>query len=587
MTPLLIYDGDCEFCAWWVRYWQQLTGPAVRYAPYQDVAHDYPQTAPQAFRRAVQYVASDGGVAAGAEASFRVLAHARGRGYALWLYRHLPGFAFAAERAYAFVATHRGLAFRASRLLWGPERVAPRLEATAAHRLRALALIYLAAFVSFGVQVAGLVGSHGLLPLPGYLDAVRQRFAGIERFWLFPSVFWLDASDAALRAACWAGAAASLPLLLFGRFARASLAAMFALYLSLFYAGQTFMSFQWDLLLLEAGAIALVLCRHPALLVWTVRWLVFRLMLMSGLVKWLGDASWHDMTALRYHFQTQPLPTPAAWAAARLPGALLGFAAAATLVVELLLPWLMLLPRNLRFVAAFGTIGFQLVIVATGNYGFFNLLVIALCIALFDDAAWRRVLPRRPAARTASAPRRVGLALAFAAFSVLFGTLQLAVTVRESAWLDGLLELVAPLRIVNRYGPFKVMTRERPEIVIEGTRDGEHWREIGFRYKPGDVRKAPGWNIPHQPRLDWQMWFAALGTQAENPWFSRLMQGLLRGTPEVLALLGDNPFPAAPPLAVRAQLYDYRFANAAERAAGRWWVRRPIGLYYPETRLPP
>jgi hypothetical protein len=131
------------------------------------------------------------------------------------------------------------------------------------------------------------------------------------------------------------------------------------------------------------------------------------------------------------------------------------------------------------------------------------------------------------------------------------------------------------------------MTRERPEIVIEGTRDGEHWREIGFRYKPGDVRKAPGWNIPHQPRLDWQMWFAALGTQAENPWFSHLMHGLLRGTPEGLALLGDNPFPAAPPLAVRAQLYDYRFANAAERAAGRWWVRRPIGLYYPETRLPP
>ncbi|HSN31369.1 MAG TPA: lipase maturation factor family protein, partial [Ideonella sp.] len=349
--PLLIYDGDCAFCTWWVRYWQRLTGAAVRYAPYQEVAAQYPQIAPAAFRRAVQYVGADGRVASGAEASLRTLAHAPGKGHWLWLYRRLPGFAWVAERAYAAIAAHRGPALRASRALWGAELWPVRLDRTAEWALRALALVWLAAFASMGVQVAGLVGPDGLLPARDYLGAMALRHPGAAHVALFPTLFWFGAGDAALRAACAAGVLAMLCALA-GMARRTAFALAFVLYLSLFYAGQAFTSFQWDLLLLEAGAIAAVLGRRPALLVWTLRWLVWRFMLMSGLVKLLGDPAWRELDALRYHFMTQPLPAPLAWPAARAPDALLAAGGVATLVIELVLPFFVLLPRRPRMAAA-------------------------------------------------------------------------------------------------------------------------------------------------------------------------------------------------------------------------------------------
>jgi hypothetical protein len=206
------------------------------------------------------------------------------------------------------------------------------------------------------------------------------------------------------------------------------------------------------------------------------------------------------------------------------------------------------------------------------------------------------VLPRRLRAGTSfdNAPARSHivwggrLALAFAAFSLLFGALQLAETWRSPGLPDAtdrLIEAIAPLRIVNRYGPFKAMTRERPEIVIEGSRDGVHWREYAFRYKPGDVRQRPRWTLSHQPRLDWQMWFAAMQTEHENPWFAHLLRGLLRNSPPVVALLAENPFADTPPLEVRALLYDYRFADAAQHDARQWWTREPAGIYFPAVRL--
>lgn len=577
--PLLIYDGDCAFCTWWVRYWQRLTGAAVRYAPYQEVAAQYPQIAPAAFRRAVQYVGADGRVASGAEASLRTLAHAPGKGHWLWLYRRLPGFAWVAERAYAAIAAHRGPALRASRALWGAELWPVRLDRTAEWALRALALVWLAAFASMGVQVAGLVGPDGLLPARDYLGAMALRHPGAAHVALFPTLFWFGAGDAALRAACAAGVLAMLCALA-GMARRTAFALAFVLYLSLFYAGQAFTSFQWDLLLLEAGAIAAVLGRRPALLVWTLRWLVWRFMLMSGLVKLLGDPAWRELDALRYHFMTQPLPAPLAWPAARAPDALLAAGGAATLVIELVLPFFVLLPRRPRMAAAWAFVAFQLAIVATGNYGFFNLLVTALCVALFDDAALARL--RRAAPRPASPARgRPALALAFAAASVLLGGAQVAASAGVlPAPGRRLLDAIAPLRLVNPYGPFATLTRERPQIVIEGSRDGVHWQEIGLRWQPAPGR-APGWNVPHQPRLDWQLWFAARGSYRLNPWFARLLLGILRGSPEVRGLLGDDPFAGGgPPRVVRALLYEYRFADP-----GAWWVRRPLGLYFPAVHL--
>ncbi len=592
--PLLIYDGDCRFCIYWARYWQRLTGHRVTYARYQDVAAQYPEIPLAAFQRAIHYIAPDGKIASGAEAAFLTLSHASGKGFWLTLYRHLPGFAPIAERTYALVASHRSAFYRPSRWLWGRDFEPPRFEVVSWLFLRAIGLIYLAAFVSFGVQALGLIGSHGILPLSEFVDAIRSRF-GLERYWRLPMVFWLDQSDFAIQATCWAGAALSL-LLIFNVLPRLSSFLLYALYLSLFYAGRIFMGFQWDALLLEAGFLALFLSIATKPGIWLLRWLLFRVMFLSGSVKLLsGDLTWANLSALSYYFQTEPLPTPLAWYAHHLPPGVLTASTAATFVIELGLPFLIFCPRRLRFAAAFGILFLEVLILLTGNYAFFNLLTMALCLVLFDDAALRKVLPQRLTRFVQHHVRDIkpGKIVAFAAGAfafliVLDGLVQMHATFggRISAPAMWLNEEIAPLRIVNTYGLFAVMTTTRPEIIIEGSDDGVHWREYAFKYKPGNVMRRPLWNIPHQPRLDWQMWFAALGTSSENPWVSRFLERLLENSPEVTELLGNNPFPHKPPLYVRALLYDYRYSSREEKATtGAWWVRQPEGIYYPVTAL--
>ena len=256
--------------------------------------------------------------ASAAEASFLTLSHARGKGFWLALYRKLPGFAAVSELAYAFIAAHRPAFYRVSLLLWGRDYEPPRYDLVSFLFLRLFGLIYLSAFVSFGVQAQGLIGSHGILPLAELVDAVASRF-GPERFFLMPMVFWWNASDFAIQAVCWAGAGLSL-LLVFNLLPRLSLFLLYVLYLSLLYAGQAFMTFQWDTFLLEAGFLALLLSFATTPGIWLLRWLLFRFMFMSGVVKLLsGDPNWWNLSALSYHFLTQPLPTPLAWYAAQLP----------------------------------------------------------------------------------------------------------------------------------------------------------------------------------------------------------------------------------------------------------------------------
>jgi predicted DCC family thiol-disulfide oxidoreductase YuxK len=592
--PLLIYDGDCGFCIYWVRYWQRFTGDRVAYAPYQEVAAQFPEIPVAAFQRAVQYVAPDGRIASGAEAALLTLSHVDGKGFWLTLYRHVPGFAAISERMYAFVASHRAALYRPCLWLWGRDYEPPRFELISWLFLRAIGLIYLTAFVSFGVQALGLIGSHGILPLPEFADAVRSQL-GSASYSRVPMVFWLDQSDFAIQVACWAGAALSL-LLILDVIPRLSLLFLYALYLSLFYAGQEFMGFQWDLLLLETGFLALLLSMATKPGIWLLRWMLFRFMFLSGAVKLLsGDPTWANLSALSYYFQTEPLPTPLAWYVHHLPHAVLTVATAATLFIELILPFLIFFPRRLRFVAAFGILFLQVVILLTGNYAFFNLLTMALCLVLFDDAALRRVLAHRVTrfvqhhARDIKPRKIVSVGVgAFGLLIVFTGLVQLNAVVNSristlGAWVAG---EIAPLRIVNTYGLFAVMTTTRPEIIVEGSSDGVQWREYGFKYKPGDVMRRPRWNAPHQPRLDWQMWFAALGTASDNPWFSRFLERLLENSPEVTALLGSNPFPRKPPLYVRALLYDYRYSTPEEKkATGAWWVRQPEGIYYPAITL--
>jgi predicted DCC family thiol-disulfide oxidoreductase YuxK len=591
--PRLIYDGDCGFCNYWARYWHALTGEAVEYRPYQEVAAQHPGIPLADFQRAVQYLGPDGQRASAAEASFLTLSHAKGSGVWLTLYRRLPGFAGAAERMYAFIAAHRPGFYRISLLLWGKGHEPPRHELVRFLFLRLFGLIYLAAFVSFALQAQGLIGSHGILPLTELLDAVRQA-AGRERFYLMPMVFWWNASDAAIGAVCWGGAGLAL-LVTLNLLPRLSLLLLYILYLSLLYAGQVFMTYQWDTFLLETGILALLLAFTVTPGIWLLRWLLFRFLFMSGVVKLLSaDPSWWNLSALSHHFATQPLPTPLAWYAAHLPPALLTFATAATFVVELGLPFLIFCPRRPRFAAAFGILLLQSCILLTGNYNWFNLQTMLLCLVLFDDAALRHILPQRLAARLADrAPRdrpRRALALGAGALAVLLVSCSLVeMDVRfggsPPAALRAVDGLIEPLHLVSSYGLFAVMTTQRNEIVIEGSSDGREWREYEFRYKPGELTRRPPWNIPHQPRLDWQMWFAALEDPQQLRWFWLFLERLLHNEPAVTALLARNPFPGEPPRYVRAKFYEYTYTDAAARARGSWWERRLLGLYFPAVAL--
>ena len=593
-TPLLVYDGDCGFCGYWARYWQKLTGERVSYRPYQEVAAQYSAIPEAAFQRAVQYFTPDGQHrASAAEASFLTLSHARGKGIWLALYRKLPGFAALSELTYAFIAAHRAAFYRISLILWGTKPEPPRHDLVSFLFLRLFGLIYLAAFASFGVQALGLIGSHGILPLAQLVDALDAR-VGPVRFFLMPMLFWWSASDLSIQAACWAGAALSV-LLVLNLVPRLSLFLLYVLYLSLLYAGQTFMSYQWDTFLLEAGFLSLLMSFAQRPGVWLLRWLLFRFLFMSGVVKLLsGDPNWWSLSALSYHFLTQPLPTPLAWYAAHLPPGILRLATAGMFFVELVLPFFIFFPRRIRFFAAFGILVLQSCILITGNYNWFNLQTLLLCLLLFDDAALQKVLPQRlirrlPVRPDRAAPRTIvrmtvccwALVLVFCSLvqmDVRFGGSPPAVTQRLAALLE-------PLHMVSGYGLFAVMTTQRDEIVIEGSYDGVQWHEYEFRYKPGELARRPPWNIPHQPRLDWQMWFASLDDPRRLRWFQLFLQKLLENEPAVTALLEKTPFANKPPRYVRAQFYDYTYSGSGEKAQGLWWDRRLLGSYFPTVYL--
>jgi hypothetical protein len=444
--------------------------------------------------------------------------------------------------------------------------------------LKALGAIYLVAFVSFGVQAGGLIGSRGILPVANYLRGMHEAL-GARAFWYAPTVFWASSSDLALRVA-WIGGAALAIVLMLGFFRRACLVALLILYLSISTAGQDFWSFQWDILLTETGFLAIFADASPGR-TWLFRWLLFRLMFMSGLVKLLsGDPTWRDLTAIGYHYETQPLPTPIAWYMYQLPAWFHRASTAFVFLVELLVPFLIFAPLKPRRIAAGLLIGLQVLILLTGNYTFFNLLAIALCAFLFAD----------PPARGRQSETRVhrGVTMALMVFVLTTSGLQFLEMFRVPlpAPARTYLVWISPLRLINSYGLFAEMTTTRPEIVVEGSNDGTTWAPYEFRYKPGDVRRAPPWVAPYQPRLDWQMWFAALGSAEENRWFYNFAARLMQGSPPVLALLERNPFPRSPPRYIRAVVYDYRFTDFAERRrTGAWWRREEKATYLPPISL--
>jgi hypothetical protein len=350
---------------------------------------------------------------------------------------------------------------------------------------------------------------------------------------------------------------------------RTALAVCLVLWLSLCSVGQNFLPFQWDLLLVEAGFLA-IFADSGRVMVYLFRWLLFRLMFFSGLVKLMSrDPVWRNLTALDYHYWTQPLPNPVAWLMSQLPLTVQKTSTAFVFVAELLAPLLFFAPRPVRRLAAWATIGLQVLIILTGNYAFFNFLTIALAMWLFIEPERSRL-----------SPGKIALAVLIGVVSGMVSLEQLSLPLPPGG--GELMHLVRPLGIVNPYGLFASMTTTRPEIIVEGSRDGVEWQAYEFRYKPGDPNRMPPVVAPHQPRLDWQMWFAALGTYQDNRWFVNFMERLLQGEPSVLRLLRYNPFGEKPPKYIRARLYQYRFTRWGERG---WWKREERGIYFPAVSL--
>jgi predicted DCC family thiol-disulfide oxidoreductase YuxK len=622
--PLMIWDGECHFCRRWIERWREITAGEVDYATYQEVADRFPEIPREQFQRSVVYINKEGRVFLAAEAVYRSLRCRSSRKWLSWSYDHVPGFAAISEFGYKIVARNRTFGSAITRLFWGDDVRPPRYFWARRWFLRALGLVYLIAFISLWVQIDGLVGANGILPIGNLLSAAHDQ-VGWHAWTILPTLCWFNASNPFLHFLCGAGALFSL-LLICGIAPLVSLTALFILYLSLSVAGQTFLNFQWDILLLEAGFLSIFFApwqlwpqrgaeapvSRAALFL--LKLLLFKLMVMSGVVKltsgddcwgWVnGSFHWSALTALDYHYWSQPLPTVFAWWADQHPEWFKKFSVAFCLFVEIIVPLFIWTPRRPRLLAAGLLIFLQVAIAITGNYCFFNLLTIALCLLLLDDATVR-VEGRAPASLSAAKAsrelrppdrnRRVDRLSTLAAVAAIIVTLPL------NAWhifnafkpdaemprpIRFVYEYLDSFRIVNGYGLFRVMTKDRREIVIEGSADGIDWRPYEFKWKPGDVMRAPGWCAPHQPRLDWQMWFAALGSYRQNQWFLSLEVRLLEGQRDVTALFLRNPFPQTPPRYIRAVFYRYRFTTAAEhRQTGAWWKRQELGEYLPSFSL--
>lgn len=458
--------------------------------------------------------------------------------------------------------------------------------------LRVLALIYTAAFASMAVQILGLVGSNGILPIASHLSLLHETL-GNQAYWLYPTLFWLDASDTALVATCVAGILSGLAVL-FDILTRWALIACYVLYLSVVSAGQDFTSFQWDMFLLESGFLAIFLCSGSKIIVFLYRWLLFRFMFLGGLVKVAsGDESWANLTALTYHYETQPLPSPLAWYAHHLPFWVHKMSVVGVFAIELVVPFFVFLPKTFRVVAAWSFILLQGSIIATGNYNFFNLLTIALCLFLVDDKSITGLLGPgivRNIQASAPNPRRAATMAATVLVLVVFlsnATMAWMSNFRKppSDMLYALMRATLSFGIANNYGPFAVMTTRRHEIVIQGSMNGREWFPYEFKYKPESLKKQPAWIIPHQPRLDWQMWFAALRPDQPPFWFYRLIKGLYEAQPSVISLFQNVPFSGQKPVYLRAELYRYRFSSSSQRgASGQFWTREYLGAYWPPRR---
>jgi hypothetical protein len=466
--------------------------------------------------------------------------------------------------------------------------------------LRLLGLVYFFAFLSLATQVLPLLGSHGLLPVPLFLDRAGKHFGSpMEGFLQLPSLFWIDGSDATLAAAAWAGVVLSL-LLLLGFANSILLLVLWAIYMSFVHIGQDWYGYGWEIQLLETGFLAAFLVPlvdprpfprrpTPTPIIWLFRWLAFRIMLGAGLIKIRGDACWRDLTCLIYHYETQPIPNPLSPYLHFMPRWFHKGGALFNHFCELVLPWFSFAPRSARHLAGTLMIAFQVILILSGNLSFLNYLTIVPMIACLDDSLLGRVLPRRlvARARAASEGAEESRAQRIAAWVMvaLVALLSYYPVRNLMSSRQAMNTSFNRLQLVNTYGAFGSVGKQRHEIVFEGTTDsapgdGTVWREYEFWCKPGDTLRRPCVIAPYQPRLDWQIWFAAMSSPERYPWTLHLIWKLLHNDRGTLSLLANDPFPDAPPRTIRAQYYRYEFAPLGD-PGGAWWKRTLVGTWIP------
>jgi hypothetical protein len=455
---------------------------------------------------------------------------------------------------------------------------------------RSLAVIYLIGFIVAVNQFVPLLGERGLQPVTRFVEAVPFRAS--------PSLFFFHPTDAAFRAAAWIGILLSLVALsgvLHNRSAIATgcvWALLWLLYLSFVNVGQTFYAFGWESLLLEAGFFTIIAgagtTAPSTILNWIYRWTLFRLMFGAGLIKLRGDPCWRDLTCLDYYFETQPIPNALSWYFHWLPRPVLHGGVAFNHFVELIVPFGYFLPQPFAGIAGIVTIVFQLTLIVSGNLSWLNWLTIVLAFTTLDNRFLSWLPVSIPALRPIPSAQRIAIYV----LAVMVAVLSVAPTLNMLSPNQAMNMSFNPLHIVNTYGAFGSVTRERYEIAIEGTTDEQvdektAWREYQFKGKPGDPARRPTQVAPYHLRLDWLMWFAAMGSAQDEPWFSGLMLRLLEGDRETIGLLAGNPFPDRPPRWIRARMYRYTFTTRDERrTTGRWWNRTLAGDYFPAVRLP-
>jgi hypothetical protein len=473
--------------------------------------------------------------------------------------------------------------------------------------LRLLGVVYLMAFLTLVFQGPALIGPRGLLPATSFLERVAAHAGSrLSGFSLLPSLFWLGASDGMLRAAGCVGVA--LALALCAGYANAlTLAALCVLQISIEAVGQTFYAFGWEIQLVETGVLCIFLCplvdprpwprrAPPALVVWSLRWLAMRIMWGAGLIKLRGDPCWRDLTCLDFYFETQPVPNPLSPLFHALPGGVHQVGVLFNHAVELVAPFGILGPRRARIAAGIAMLALQLILIASGNLSFLNWLTIVPILACFDDGVWRRLLPRalvaraeaaRAAAQATGAPdaTRVGRArkVVVACLGLVVVVLSVAPAVNMLSGSQIMNASFTRIPLVNTYGAFGTVARERHQLVFEGTTDEtitSHttWMPYQFECQPGDPARRPCWMSPYHYRLDWLLWFAAMDEPGRYPWAVHLVWKLLAADRETLGLIASDPFHGTRPRHVRVEKYVYKFAP---RGARVWWTREHRGSWLP------